>query len=71
MMNKIAATDGGGTRFVIQTGDDTGYVVDLDQGLKTEEMNLMTIGKAGYWEVYNGQMTPDDLDKKLERWKNR
>jgi hypothetical protein len=70
-MGKIIATDGGGKRFVVETSEDKGYVIDLGQGLKTEEMNLMTIGKAGYWEGYEGRMTPEDLDRKLEIWKKR
>jgi hypothetical protein len=63
---KIISTDGGGNRFVVQTGEDSGYIVDLGQAYKSGEMTMMQIFKGGYWEGYNGRLTPEELDRRIE-----
>ena len=51
--SKIIATRGDNI-FILQTSQTKGYVVNLDEGIVSEEMEIDAFPKFGYWEPYNG-----------------
>jgi hypothetical protein len=63
-MEKIIATRGSNT-FLIIKSDERGYVLSLDTGTISEEMDVNAFLKFGYWEEYEGAETPKSLKEQL------
>ncbi len=63
-MEKIIATRGSST-FLIVKSNGRGYVLSLDTGTISEEMDVNAFLKFGYWEEYEGAENPKSLKERL------
>ena len=60
--SKIIATRGDNI-FILQTSQTKSYVVNLEEQTVSEEMEIDTFLKFGYWEPYNGPVKAEELLK--------